>query len=202
MIVVARDRELRARCGAEVLVCAIIWIADVLMLSSLVPYMSRNGWSVGPRYMTVAMPFVAWLAAIGLQAARRRRATEILSLGLVAAAAVVFVLGGTVFPHWPDKLLNPLYDLIFPLLGRGYAVHSLGTAVGLGGLLAILPLYLFTAVAMLWLLGLTDKSSRAKLAAVCCLAVAIVLAHRAFPMTDQTKINPWPIVNAVWEPRW
>jgi hypothetical protein len=200
-VAVAVHRDLRKRCGAEALVCAIIVIADVLMLSSLVPYMSRNGWSVGPRYMTVVMPFVAWLAATGFKAARRWIATRLLGLALLLASIVVFVVGATMFPHWPDRLLNPLYDLIFPLLGRGYAVHSLGTAVGLPGIAAIVPLYLFALVAVLWLLGLLRRRALPTLVVVCSLAAVIVLSYRAFPMTDQTKINPWPMIQSVWEPR-
>jgi hypothetical protein len=202
-IVVAASRERRARCGAEVLVCVVILVADVLMLSSLVPYMSRNGWSVGPRYMTLAMPFVAWLATIGIQVAMRYAVTRILALALVVASVAVFVLGATTFPHWPDRLLNPLYDLVFPLLGRGYAVHSLGTVVGLHGLAAILPLYLFTFVAMLWLLGLLKRRALPTLVMVCSLAAVMVLSHRAFPKTELNRVNPWPMIQIIWEPpRW
>jgi hypothetical protein len=201
MVVAAVNRDVRRRCGAEALACAVILFADTLMLSSLVPYMSRSGWAVGPRYMTLAMPFVAWLAVVGLQAAKRNRVTHVLSLALVLTSVVIFVVGGTTFPHWPDRLQNPLYDLVFPLLGRGYAVHSLGTAVGLSGIWAILPLYLFALVAVLWLLGLWQRQRIFKAAAVCVLAAGLVLAHRAFPMTDQSRVNPWPMIHSMWEPR-
>jgi len=201
MVVAAMDRVVRRRCGPEALACAVILLADILMLSSLVPYMSRSGWAVGPRYMTLAMPFVAWLAAIGLQAAKRNRVTHSLSLALVLASVVVFVVGGTTFPHWPERLQNPLYDLVFPLLGRGYAVHSLGTAVGLGGIFAILPLYVFGLVTVLWLLGLWQRRALPQLVLVCGLTVMLVLAHRAFPKTDTTRVNPWPMIHSIWEPR-
>ena len=199
-VVVAADREMRQRCGAEALACAVILVADVLMLSSLVPYMSRSGWGVGPRYMTVVMPFVAWLATIGIQATMRHAVTRVLALALVVASVAVFVLGATTFPHWPDRLSNPLYDLVFPLLGRGYAVHSLGTAVGLRGIAAILPLYLFTLVFVLWLLGLLKRRALPTLAMVCSLAAVIVLSHRAFPKTDLNRVNPWPLIQSIWEP--
>lgn len=201
MVVAAVNRDVRRRCGAEVLACAVILFADILMLSSLVPYMSRSGWAVGPRYMTLAMPFVAWLAVIGLEAAKRNRVTHVLSLSLVLASVVIFVVGGSTFPHWPDRLLNPLYDLVFPLLGRGYAVHSLGTAVGLSGILAILPLYLFGLVAVLWLLGLWHRQMLSKAVLVCGLAAMVVLAHRAFPKTNLSHVNPWPMIHTIWEPR-
>jgi hypothetical protein len=200
-IAIARKREARRRMGAEATVCATIGIAYLLFLSSLLPYMARGGWCVGPRYMTVAMPFVAWLAAVGLQAAERWTATRVLALALVVASATIFVVGGTTFPHWPDRLDSPLYDLVFPLLWRGYAVHSLGTLVGLYGVAAILPLYLFTLVSMLWLLGLLRRRSLPTLVMVCGLAALIVIGHRAFPRTDPNKVSPWPMVHTIWEPR-
>jgi hypothetical protein len=201
MVVVVVDRGARRRCGAETLACATILIADVLMLSSLVPYMSRNGWSVGPRYMTLAMPFVGWLAVIGLQTAKRNRVAHPVSLALVLASAAIFVVGGTTFPHWPDRLRNPLFDLVFPLLGRGYAVHSFGTAVGLPGIAAILPLYLFALLAILWLLGLLRRRLLPRIALVCGLAALLLLGYRAFPKTDQHQVNPWPMIHTIWEPR-
>jgi len=173
----------------------------VLMLSALVPYMSRNGWSVGPRYMTLAMPFVAWLATVGIQAAMRHAVTKVLALASIVTSVVIFVLGSTTFPHWPDRLQSPLYDLVFPLLGRGYAVHSLGTAVGLHGLFAIAPLYLFTFLAMLWLLGLLKRRTLPTLVMVCSLAAVVVLSYRAFPKTDLKNVNPWPLIQSIWEPR-
>ena len=200
-IAIARNREARARMGAEAAVCAAIGIAYLLFLSSLLPYMARGGWCVGPRYMTVAMPFVAWLAAVGMQAAARWTATKVLALALVVASATIFVVGATTFPHWPDRLSNPLYDLVFPLLGRGYAVHSLGTVVGLRGIVAILPLYLFTFVAVMWLLGLLRRRSLPTMAMVCGLAAVIMLGHRVFPKTDLNNVNPWPMIQSIWEPR-
>jgi hypothetical protein len=201
IVAVAALRRVRRRCGPEAIACAAILLADILMLSSLVPYMSRNGWSVGPRYMTLAMPFAGWLAVIGLEAAKRNRVTHVVALALVLTSAAVFVVGGTTFPHWPDRLQNPLYDLVFPLLGRGYAVHSLGTAVGLRGIAAILPLYLFALLAILWLLGLLRRPLLPRAALVCGLAALLVLGHRAFPKTDQTQVNPWPMIHTIWEPR-
>jgi hypothetical protein len=199
-VATAVDRGLRRRCGPEVLACAVIVVADVLMLSSLVPYMSRNGWSVGPRYMTVVMPFVGWLAVIGIQVASRNRVAKLLALSAVVTSVAIFVLGSTTFPHWPDRIRNPLYELVFPLLKRGYAVHSLGTAVGLWGIYAILPLYLFAFAAMAWFLGLVRRRVLPVLALVCGLAALTLTSYRAFPKTDPSQVNPWPLIDSIWEP--
>lgn len=201
LVAILARRESRSARGAEAIVCAVIAVAYLLFLSSLLPYMARGGWCVGPRYMSVAMPFVAYLAAAGVELAGRNRVTHVLALALVLASATVFVVGGTTFPHWPDSLRSPLYDLVFPLLGRGFAVHSLGTAVGLHGLLSILPLYLFAFLVIVWLLGLLHVKALPKLAAVCALAVLLLLAQGLFPRTDPTKVSPWPLVNSIWEPK-
>jgi hypothetical protein len=199
-IAIARHRALRKRVGAEAVVCGVIALAYLAFLSSLLPYMARGGWCVGPRYMTVAMPFIAWLAAAGFAAVKRFWPARMLAFSLVLASVVVFVVGSTTFPHWPDRLANPLYDLIFPLLGRGYAVHSLGTALGLHGLWAILPLYAFTLVLVLWLFGLLRRRALPALVVVCSLAAALVIGQGAFPRTDQKVISPWPMIQSVWEP--
>jgi hypothetical protein len=119
----------------------------------------------------------------------------------VLGSAVVFVVGSTTFPHWPDRLANPLYDLIFPLLGRGYAVHSVGHWLGLPGLAAILPLYLFLLFAILWLFGFVRRRAVPALLVTCGLATLMVVGYRAFPKTDPKQISPWPMIHAVWEPR-
>ena len=38
-------------------------------------------------------------------------------------------------------------------------------------------------------------------AVVCSLAALIVVGHRAFPMTNQNVVNPWPMIHTIWEPR-
>jgi hypothetical protein len=200
-VAIASRREWRKRVGSEAVVCGLVAAAYLAFLSSLLPYMARGGWCVGPRYMTLAMPFIAWLAGAGFAVARRFWVTRVLSQALVLASVVIFVVGATTFPHWPDRLANPLYDLIFPLLGRGYAVHSLGTAIGLPGIAAILPLYLFVLGAVLWLFGLLTRRRLASLAVVCSLAALIVVGHRAFPKTNQNVVNPWPMIHTIWEPR-
>ncbi|HEX7506854.1 MAG TPA: hypothetical protein VF550_08780, partial [Polyangia bacterium] len=177
LVATIAQREARLHRGAEAVACAVIATVYLLFLCSLLPYMARGGWCVGPRYMTVAMPFIAWLAAAGIEVARRNRVTNVLALAMVVASATIFVVGGTTFPHWPDPLLNPLYDLVFPLLGRGYAVHSLGTAVGLRGIYAILPLYLFAFLLITWLLGLLQVRALPKLAMVCALAGLFVFGQ-------------------------
>ena len=185
---------------AEATVSAVIIVSYLCWISSLTPYMARGGWCVGPRYLTVCFPFIGWLAAAGFAAADRRRLTSVLAQSLVFAPAVVYLVAITTYPHWPDGLLNPLYELAFRLLYRGYAVHSVGTALGLHGIWAALPLYLFTLGLLVWLLARGPGRSLPTTALACLLGGLLILGHRAFPLTGPYAERVWGFVTATWEP--
>ena len=199
-IAVARNREARARCGAETVVCVAVLALNVAFLSSLDPYMARGGWSVGPRYLTATLPFLAWLAAAGFRAVERSSPARVLAQALVASTVMVFVAAATTYPHWPDGLRNPLYELTFPLLTHGYAVHSLGTFIGLHGLWAIAPLYAVVLGVTIWLLSRGPGRSLRQTALACVLAAGLVAGHRALPRTGAYAEKVWSFVTATWEP--
>jgi hypothetical protein len=198
--VIFRSPEARQRVGAEATVALAIFLAYLLFVSSLAPYMARGGWCVGPRYLTTCLPFVAWLSAAGFAAADRRPFTSLLAQGLVMAAAVIYLVAITTYPHWPDPLRNPLYELAFRLVYRGYTVHSLGTALGLRGFWAALPLYLFAFALLIWLLGRGPGRSFRRTAAACALGALLILGHRAFPLSGPYAQRAWQFVTATWEP--
>jgi len=195
-----RSPEARARVGAEAAVSAAIFVSYLVWISSLTPYMARGGWCVGPRYLTVCLPFIAWLSAAGFAAADRRRVTSVLAQALVFAGATIFLVAITTYPHWPDQLLNPLYELAFRLLYRGYVVHSFGTAVGLHGIWAVLPLYVFALGLLLWLLGRGRGRSLRSTALACVLGGTLIVGYRAFPLTGPYADRVWGFVTATWEP--
>jgi hypothetical protein len=201
-VAIVRNREDRSRIGAEAIVCLTVFVVYVLFLTSLVPYMARGGWCVGPRYMTVALPFVAWLATAGFAAAERWRMTSVLAQALVISSGVIYVAAASTYPHWPDQLQNPLYELVFRLLYRGYAVHSLGTAVGLHGFLSLVPLYLAALALLVWLLGRAGgRRSLRTTALACVLAAGVVAGHRAFPVTGPYSDRAWAFITSTWEPK-
>ena len=199
-IAIARDREARARCGAETVVCVVVPLVYVAFLSSLVPYMTHGGWSVGPRYMTAALPFVAWLAAAGFRSVERFLVGRVLAQTLVVTSVIIFVTAATTYPHWPDELRNPLCELIFPLLTHGYAVHSLGTLFGLHGFLAIAPLYAVVLGAMIWLLSRGPGRSLRQTALACVLAAGLITGYRAFPQNGAYAKRAWSFITGTWEP--
>lgn len=197
---IARNWELRRRAGAEALVAFIIFAAYVLYLCSLAPYMARGGWCVGPRYLTVSLPFVGWLAAAGFAVADRRWLTSVLAQALVVASAVVFVAAIVTYPHWPEPLANPLYELVFPLLHKGYSVHSAGTALGLPGIWAVIPLFVVALAILVFLLARGPRRSWTRTALACVLGGAIILGHRSFPLSGDYAKRAWGFVMSTWEP--
>jgi hypothetical protein len=199
-ISIARDSERRRRMGAEALVASLIFVIYVAYLCSLVPYMARGGWCVGPRYLTTCMPFVGWLAAAGFAAADRRWLTSVPAQALVVAGAVLYLVAITTYPHWPENLANPLYELSFRLLRNGYAVHSLGTALGLRGIWAAVPLYVVAAALLLWLLARGPRRSWPAAILACALGAGIIYGHRAFPRSGPYAERAWGFVTRTWEP--
>jgi hypothetical protein len=200
-VAVWTNHDARKRVGAEALVCLAIFAAYVVFLSSLGPYMSRGGWCVGPRYMTTALPFVAWLAAAGFAAFDRTAVTRVLAQAAVWVSAAIFVVAASTYPHWPDPLANPLYELSFRLLRDGYAVHSLGTLVGLRGFLATAPLFLLVGALLLWMLTGRGWRRFATSLAACALAIAILASYRSFPRSGAYAERAYGFVTSTWEPR-
>ncbi len=198
-IAIARDREARARCGAEAIVCGAVLLAYLLFLGSTVPEFGRGGWSVGPRYITVALPFAAWLAAAGLAAADRSISLRIAAHASVLAGVIIYVVASTTFPHWNNTLTNPLYQVSFRILGAGLAPHSLGTLVGLRGLASLLPLYAGAAALAAWLLAGRSRQRWLTTGAALALAATLVVCYRWFPRNSGAA--HWQTIQRVWEPR-
>jgi hypothetical protein len=174
---------------AEAVACGLIALGYVFFVGSLVPEFGRAGWSVGPRYIAVALPWFAWLLAAALDAVDHRPAIRTLVHALILDATVVMVVATTTLPYWPTEIRNPLYEVGFWALARGYVAPSLGTLVGLRGVLAIAPLYALICAIALVALGRARRSRTvASLAAAAVAALwigALGLAPRTFDTPTQ-----------------
>jgi hypothetical protein len=100
----------------------------------------RGGWcAAGPRYIAVVVPFLAYAVALSWRTWWQPHGWARAGLlSLVLVSLVLCALAG-LFPHFPVQLDNPIFDLVVPLTLAGYVPHGLGTALGLRGLLALLP---------------------------------------------------------------
>jgi hypothetical protein len=199
-IAILTQRRLRLRMGAEALLCAGIVTVYVLFVGSMLPYMARGGWSAGARQLVGMLPFLTCLAAVGFEAAGRFLVTRALAFASVLAGAVIFFAVATTYPHWPDSLRNPLYELSFRLLGQGYAVHSLGTAIGLHGLWSLAPLYLLVLGWISFLLAGGVRRGVLVLGLAGVLATGFIAGYGRAPQTGAYSEKVWGWVTATWEP--
>jgi hypothetical protein len=196
---IARDRAARTRIGREAGVAVAVIAGYVLLVGSLVPEIARGGWSVGPRYLAVALPFLGWLAAAGLAAADRSALGRTLAHALILAGVIVHVVAASTYPHWPESLANPLHELSLRALREGLAPHSLGTLVGLRGPLSLAPLYVVVAALCLGLLGVSRRRWPSMLAAGTVAAVVVFAGYGRLPGSPGAE-EVWRFVRSTWEP--
>lgn len=190
-IAVFASREKRERIGAETLVATLVVGVYFAFVASLEPRFGRAGWSVGPRYLAVAVPFLAWLAAAGMDVAFRTPATVVPALALVLVGVEVHVIAATTYPHWPTKLANPLFENSIRLLRSGYASPSLGTLFGLHGIASIAPLYVGIAIVVASLLA-PRRRVRTNV------ALAAVVSLFALSRYELLATSPQPVQDHVW----
>jgi hypothetical protein len=134
-------------------VTAAVVVIYLLFISSLNFW--RGGWQVGPRYITVMLPFAIVPVAAAIAAADR--ATGWLGelawagvVALVATSIVIYSLSSALFPHFPETFANPVHELVLRLLVAGYAPWNAGWLFGLRGLASLIP-YLAALLGLLLL---------------------------------------------------
>jgi hypothetical protein len=100
-----------------------------------------GGWSIGPRYIVLITPFLAFGAAAFLEELRRR--SPLWQYALVIPLSLLSItytfLSTIVFHTFPPAFTNPFYEWVLPLMRMGYFNYSLGTWLGARGLWSALP---------------------------------------------------------------
>jgi hypothetical protein len=189
----ARGREGRA----ERVVIVAVTLVMILFLSGLTNW--RGGWCAGgPRYIAVVVPFLVWGVALSWNFWQRHALAGAALGGLVLASVAACLLAGAHFPHYPLQLDDPLFDLTLPLMGDGYAPYSLGTLVGLRGLVSYLPLALAVVAAIVLALRPLGKSAAISVAVAVAFLVALGLANGRRTADERHAVE---FVRGVWEPR-
>ena len=172
-----------------VLACGAVAVIYLLFISSINFW--RGGWTVGPRYITVMLPFLlppvaAAVSAAATATARRRALLLGGAAGLFAVGVIIYTAAAATFPHWPDRYRSPLYEVTFRLLADGLAAPSLGSWLGLPPAIAIAP-YFALVLGLLAQAIVRAAGSRAggwrALAIAAALAAAILGAYAWLPRT-------------------
>jgi hypothetical protein len=134
------------------------WLAlgcvAVMLLFAGSSTMWWGGFSVGPRYLLPALPFLVLPIPLVLERWWPSRLFR-LSAGLLAVASLVGVWGMTLaeqaFP--PDTMANPWVDHLLPNWQSGNIARNMGTVLGLEGAMSLLPLLAAVgALGLLWFL--------------------------------------------------
>jgi hypothetical protein len=155
---------------------ALIYVAFISSIE-----MWRGGWQMGPRYITVMLPFVIPAVAVALAEADRRGALwRGAALGLVGVGVVVYALAAIEFPHFPERFPNPIYEVTFRLITDGLAAPNLGNAIGLPPTASLLP-YLAILVAVVAVAWVPARDRLVSAAIAIGVTIAIVAAYAAFP---------------------
>jgi hypothetical protein len=164
----------------------------------------RAGWCVGPRYIATVVPFLL-LPLIRLWPVLRRPwwGTAVL-VGLMIPSVVLNVVSGALYPHYPELLDNPVFDLAFPLLAAGYTPYGLGWMLGLRGVWAMAPLGAIVVGALaLTAAGEDPRPGRAPahLAVAVAVAAAFLLPFSAYGRGPRpAEAHAVATVQALWDP--
>jgi len=163
----------------DMITCASIVVIYILFISSINFW--RGGWSVGPRYIIVMIPFMLPAIAALLEAWRERWLPIAVSAGAMLVGVVVFCLASATFPYWPEAFRNPVPELALRLFAEGHVAPNAGTAIGLTGTLSLVPFLLIVA----GLIGLPIRrlSGWRGVAVAGVTAIVMTAAFRLFPAT-------------------
>jgi hypothetical protein len=159
----------------------------------------RGGWcAAGPRYIAVVVPFLAYAVALSWKDVWGVKAWARAGLFALVLSSVVSCALSGLFPHFPVQLDNPLFDLVVPLMLKGFVPHSLGTALGLRGLAALVPWAAAIAVALAAVAVRFADRRRAAAAfgAACVLLMGIALYGR--DTREDARVRT--VIEGQWEP--
>lgn len=162
---------------AAAAVCVAVAVLYALFVSAINFW--RGGGAVGPRYITAMLPFLLPLVAAQLEALRARP----LLLGAVSGAVIVgvtiYALSSATFPYWPDVLKNPFRDVTLRMLGEDLVAPNLGGALGLPGVLGLVPYVALVGGVTGW--AIARVAQRRGLAVAVAAAAAMLLAYLLVP---------------------
>lgn len=194
-VAIAMNREARQRVGAEAATAFAVVLVYCAFVVALAPHFARAGWTVGPRYIAIAMPFFAWLAAVGLETCLKHEAAAVPAFALLLVGVVVHVVAASTFPHWPRDYDNPLYEVSFRLLEEDHAPHSLGRWLGIPGSSSLVPLYFVVGAVVLRLLSPTKEYLRELiLGGVLAAFVVIRYEHLAVTQDEALVERGWGFI--------
>ena len=102
-----------------------------------------------------------------------------IAAGAIVIGVVIYAGSTATFPYWPDSVANPLYDVMFRLIGDNLVAPNLGQRLGLDGIASIAP-YLAIVAGVVGLTIVRVAGARA-LALALVIAAVVIAGYRLFP---------------------
>jgi hypothetical protein len=171
-VMLCRDRARRA----DGICIAGVFLLTTLAISAMNNW--RGGWTVGPRYLAVCVPFLAFAALPALEAIweRSQPLAAGLALGATAAGVVASGIPSAYYPHLPPELTRPLPQLFFVLIAHGFAPLNLSNLLGIYGTPSMLPWFACVAGAVLVAFASLSGGARTRALALALLTASLLLA--------------------------
>lgn len=141
-----RSRETRMEAGYALGIIALTTLAI-----SATTYW-RGGWTIGPRYLVIAMPFLAYgaLAPLSRWAETKRAwASYGVATGLTLVGLIASGVPSAYYPHLPPEFTRPLPQLFARLIEQGYAPYNAANLVSVCSAVSMVPLALIGIAALL-----------------------------------------------------
>jgi hypothetical protein len=166
----------------------------------------RGGWTIGPRYLAVTVPFVAWVAAVGLSAIAERatRAATVLAVGTAGAGLVASGIPSVYYPHLPPEFGAPLAELFSVLIAHGYAPLNVASLADVFGTASMLPLFALCIGALVWAVARDAQGARARvtMTALSAVVATALAAPLFFIGSDEQPVrDAVAFVTRSWHPR-
>lgn len=163
----------------------VISVGTVLAIASMNNW--RGGWTIGPRYLAVTVPFMAW-AAVAYLGRLWHRMPRLVSVVAFAATLVALCLSGlpsVYYPHLPPELTHPVGQLLPALVAADLAPRTAANLLGVYGNASMLPLLLCGALSLGHCVALLPSRLRAwsGLGALLGIGLCLVLSH-PFGLSD------------------
>jgi hypothetical protein len=172
------------------------WIALSITLLTFLVICSMNnwrgGWTIGPRYLAVIVPFMAWsaLRCLDRMADRAPRVAFSLALGSTVVALVASGIPAVYYPHIPPEFVLPLSQLFSILIAHDYAPHNAGNLINVFGTQSMLPLAVVFVAAIVSCInavyGVVEKS---KLVAGSAIVAACFLGPLMIRLESEPEIR-------------
>ncbi len=147
--VLLRKKSERLDTVVALLVCGSTYV--------LISFMNnwRGGWTVGARYLAVALPFAGWFALEGGRwLVRKTAAPRGVGALAVACLSVGLLLQGApsaYYPHLPEAFTRPLPQLVRWLVRHDFAPYNAGRYfLGWTGTASMAPLLFAGLFSVLW----------------------------------------------------